>query len=54
MSILLPNISTEVIVSGVWRKRPTIFVNKSGVWYRVLNMWTLQGGVWNESDNLNK
>ena len=51
---LLSGISTKVSVSGVWRKRPTIFVNKSGVWYKVLNMWTLQGGTWNESDNLNK
>lgn len=51
---LLSGISTKVAVSGVWRKRPTIFVHKSGVWYKVLNMWTLQGGVWNESDNLNK
>ena len=51
---LLSGISVKVAVSGVWRKRPTMFVNKSGVWYKVLNIWTLQGGVWNETDNLNK
>jgi alpha-tubulin suppressor-like RCC1 family protein len=51
---LLSGISTEVAVSGVWRKRPTIFVNKSGVWYKVINMWIKKNGVWNESDNLNK
>lgn len=51
---LLSGISTKVAVSGVWRKRPTIFVNKSGVWYKVLTMWIKKNGTWNETDSLNK
>lgn len=51
---LLSGMSTSVAVSGVWRKRPTVFVNKSGVWYKVLTMWVKKGGVWNETDSLNK
>jgi alpha-tubulin suppressor-like RCC1 family protein len=51
---LLSGISTKVAVSGVWRKRPTIFINKSGVWYKVLTIWVLKGGTWAETDSLNK
>jgi|WetSurMetagenome_2_1015567.scaffolds.fasta_scaffold177075_2 alpha-tubulin suppressor-like RCC1 family protein len=51
---LLSGMSVKVVVSGVWRKRPTIFVNKSGVWYKVNTMWILKNGVWSETDSLNK
>ena len=47
---LMTGMSIKTNVSGVWRKRPTVFVNISGSWMRVSNIYTKQSGVWNKTD----